>query len=87
MTNTAFSRSRIQGTPSSTHSRERVYNGVLELCLPYAIGEVASARSWLMTEGSVYGDPSVSSLDEPDARATSPINGGDKKVFKTRTDV
>jgi hypothetical protein len=26
---------------------------------PLLVGEVASARCWRMTEGSVYGDPSV----------------------------
>jgi hypothetical protein len=40
-----------------TRSRRRAF------CLPCVVGEVASARSWRMTEGSVYthGDPSVSS--------------------------
>ncbi len=49
-------------TPSSTQSRDCVYNDVLELCLPCEVGEVSPARCWLVTEGSVFvsGDPSVS---------------------------
>jgi hypothetical protein len=42
--------------------KNTVLDGVLDVCLPYEIGEVAFARCWRMTEGSLYvrGDPSVS---------------------------
>ncbi len=48
-------------------SRNTVPDGVLELCLPCEVREVASARSRRMTEGSWYAntDPSVSHITKP----------------------
>jgi hypothetical protein len=56
----------LKRTPSQT-----VFSRLC-FCLPYFIGEVASARSWRMTEGSVFanGDPSVLILEKAEARST-----------------
>jgi hypothetical protein len=67
-------------------SRNTVLNGVLELCLPCEVGEVAFARSWRMTEGSLYthGDPSVSSSTKPKGVLLNPPpllhRGGNIKI-------
>jgi hypothetical protein len=93
MTNTSFSRTTIQKTPSRTRSQDRVWDGVLDLCLPYCIGEVASARFWLMTEGSLYSDPSVLILGGAEARSTEqhsvlfcPTSQGRQKMPETGMD-
>ncbi len=53
---------------------------------PLFIGEVASAQSWRMTEGSVCkGDPSVSRIGKAGARATSLTYG--RGGLKTKLEV
>jgi hypothetical protein len=85
MTNTKFSRSQIQETPSYTHSRNHVWDGVLDVYLPHKWGRwIEHSLFVLETEGAwcVYSPPSVIRQDRADD--TSPINGGGKKVFEIR---
>jgi hypothetical protein len=73
-------RSRLcrTGTPSSTafSNLEEVRVGRRSLLLPPLpkVGEVASARSWRMTEGSLFeGDPSVSHVANPATLEPPPL--------------
>jgi hypothetical protein len=63
-----------------------MWDGVLEFVLSYGIGEVASARSWRMTEGSPCAntDPSVSSITKPKGVMLDPLPlrvGEDLRAF------
>jgi hypothetical protein len=62
-----------------------IWDGALELCLPYCIGEVSPARPWRMTEGSLYThhDPSVSSSTRTKACCSIhlPYFAGEAKII------
>jgi hypothetical protein len=79
-------------------SRKRVPDGVLDLCLPYAIGEDGIEQHALglvliSTEGSLYthGDPSVIRQDRAvtpmraSRNATSLNEAGEAKTESSRT--
>ena len=74
------SKVRSQGAANLEHLR----NHAVAFVLPCEVGEVASARFWPMTEGSMFeGDPSVSNIGTADVRSTSPINRRGLKIKNT----